>query len=212
MKDSMNRRGAASAGMDFGMAAVVFIAVALASLAIVLALAAIRNAKGSASAAVDPKDVAHHQSLQQHARQEVPNWSVSGMHANRPINSVPAYPPTYPPVRTGERVLDVRVHNSTPGPPMHPFAIAAGEPFSQVGIVYSLEADARHPLFAREAPYRRNRYQYYVSTDNSSIQISARSKGRDCGEELGCDELYTDDKINVPELGDQEFTVKIHNR
>lgn len=206
----MRRYGGAKSTVDpnMGMVAVLLLAVALATLAVVLALAAIRNVKNAPT-----KEASQQSQLPQQSQQlsQAPNWTMSNS-GQLALNAVPDYPSTFPPVRTGERILDVRVRNSTPGPPMHPFAIAAGEPFAQVGIVYSLEADARHPLFAREAPYRRNRYQYYVSTDNSSIQISARSKGRDCGEELGCDELYTDDKISVPELGDTEFTVKINNR
>ena len=207
----MRRYGGAKSTADpnMGMVAVLLLAVALAALAIVLALAAIRNVKDAPTK--EGSQQSQQQSQQPQHAQQPPNWTMSNS-GQLALNAVPAYPSTFPPVRTGERILDVRVRNSTPGPPMHPFAIAAGEPFAQVGIVYSLEADARHPLFAREAPYRRNRYQYYVSTDNSSIQISARSKGRDCGEELGCDELYTDDKISVPELGDTEFTVKINNR
>ena len=128
----------------------------------------------------------------------------------RPFPPLPDIHPHTPPVRVSDHVMDVRVHSPTGGPPLHPFAIAAGEPFRQVGIVFSVEADKRYPLFSRAAPYRRHRYQYYVSTDNSSIQISARAQGRDCGEELGCEELYTDDTISVPELGDSEFKVKLH--
>lgn len=109
----------------------------------------------------------------------------------------------------GREVVDVRVHDTQPPPPMHAFAVAVGGPFEQVGIVYSLEADKRYPLFSRAAPHHRHRYQYYVSTDNSSVQISARVEGRDCGESMGCTELYTGDTIEVPELGTQTFTVKL---
>jgi len=177
----------------------VSLAVALATIAVVFSLLAVRNTLNANSSGSGGGGGANNAHVLINPNVHTPN-------------AVPGTPSAYPPVRASDRVLDVRVHRASPSPPMHPFAIATGQPFEQVGIVYNLETDSRHPLFAREAPYRRHRYQYYVSTDNSSIQISARSRGRDCGEELGCDELYTDDTISVPELSDKEFKVKLFSR
>lgn len=196
-------------------ALIVLISVAVAAFAIVVALVALRSSRqlqkqnAAHSGTPDYKIYPNVPEVQRVQQVPIPDWTV-------PNPAHPAYhtpPPSYPAVRVaGDRVLDVRVHNASPGPPLHPFALAAGLPFRQVGIVYNLEADKRYPLFAREAPYRKNRYQYYVSSDDSSIQISARAQGRDCGEEIGCEELYTDDTITVPELGGKEYTVKLFAR
>lgn len=209
----MRARSSTLAGGSSGSSATVvaiLIAVALAGLAIVLALAALRNMSSDGVA----NGRGNSGESQDTARQPAPPVQVPPAHPGWivPDPAFPGYPtPPYPSVRPGHRVLDVRVHNSTP-PPIHPFAIAAGEPFAQVGIVYSLENDKRYPLFSRQAPYRKHRYQYYISTDNSSIQIAARAQGRDCGEELGCEELFTGDTISVPELGASELTVKLFSR
>ena len=206
-------RGTRGGGRHNGTTIALLVAVALASLAVVLALVAVRNANANSENASRP-DTNIYPSAPDRPVQVNPSlWNVPNPAFPPPYPPpAPTYLPTYPPVRVADRMLDVRVHSPTGGPPLHPFAIAAGEPFRQVGIVYSVEADKRYPLFSRQAPYRRNRYQYYVSTDNSSIQISARAQGRDCGEELGCDELYTDDMVNVPELGEPELKVKLFNK
>lgn len=107
------------------------------------------------------------------------------------------------------RGLDVNVRPATPPPPMGPCSVAAGAPFRQAGIVYSADGRSRYPLFSRPAPYHRGRMQYYISTGEAHIQVSPRVNGRDCGESIGCDELFDGDTIEAPELGEECLKVKL---
>jgi hypothetical protein len=54
--------------------------------------------------------------------------------------------------------------------------------------------------------------QYYVSTKEGHVQVSARVNDRDCAEQLGCEELYNGDTVAVPELGENELVVKLYAR
>ena len=108
-------------------------------------------------------------------------------------------------------IVDVRLNSGSP--PLDPWALAVGEPFQQVGYVFSKAGDTQMPLYARPTPYHRNgRKQYYVSTKEGHVQVSARVKDRDCAEQLGCEELYTGDTVSVPELGESELAVKLYAR
>lgn len=110
-------------------------------------------------------------------------------------------------------VLDVRTHSGTPPPPMGPFAAYAGSAFQQVGFVFSVEEDKRFPLYARPTPYHRNgRTQYYVGTRDAHVQVSPRVGGRDCADDLGCEEMSDGDKVSIPELSSEELTVKLYRR
>ena len=134
---------------------------------------------------------------------------------------VPGPDPTH---RRASDTIDVRVHDPIPPPPIRTDTVFPGQigtvrdtrdtpaPFAQIGIVFSLDADARYPLYGRPTPHRRHRHQYYIATETAGVQLAARVNGRDCGEELGCDELYDGDEITVPELGPATYTVKLFSR
>ena len=110
-------------------------------------------------------------------------------------------------------MLDVRVNEAAPLPPMDAWATAAGEPFSRLGIVYSASGDKQLPLYGRATPYHRGgRMQYFVSSPGGHIQVSPRVGGRDCAEQLGCEELSDGDKVAIPELGEEEMIVKLNAR
>ena len=104
---------------------------------------------------------------------------------------------------------DVRVHQPAPEPPIGQWGLSAGEPFKQIGIVYSTESGTRMPLYARRAPYHNSRMQYFVGTGDSRIQVSARVGDRDCAESIGCEEIYTGDEVRVPEVDPSPLTVKL---
>lgn len=141
-------------------------------------------------------------------------------HSHVPIPAVPphpslALPPPWSPVSGGVPVdsgdvIDVRIHGGAPSPPMDPWALAAGAPFRQIGFVYSNKTDTRLPLYGRAAPFHSSRMQYYVSTRDANIQVSARVNDKDCAERLGCEELYNGDTVTVPEIEDEPLTVKLY--
>lgn len=63
------------------------------------------------------------------------------------------------------------------------------------------------PLMGRR-PYNRSNKMIYYTVYNS-MRIPIKNKGRDCDSEYGCDELFTDDIIEIPELNGQ-FKVNIY--
>lgn len=108
--------------------------------------------------------------------------------------------------------VDVVVHPTHPAPPMSTWAASRGSSFKQAGFAWSADLGIRLPLYSREAPYHRHRHQYFVGTEDSRVQVSARVGDRDCAAELGCEELFEGDQIHVPEVASQPLTVKLHHR
>ena len=128
-------------------------------------------------------------------------------------------PPTTPPpspvvVHYHSAPEAVRVRRDSFGPATdlghaRPLAL----PFRQVG---TLTAEApggkRHilPLFSREAPARRGRYNMYTLTnDRNSVQVPVSYKKRNCMEELGCEEVFENEEMHVPAFGSFPFSVSL---
>ena len=63
------------------------------------------------------------------------------------------------------------------------------------------------PLMGRR-PYNRSHKMIYYTIYNN-MRIPLKNKNRDCDSEYGCDELFTDDVIEIPELNGQ-FKVNIY--
>jgi len=57
-------------------------------------------------------------------------------------------------------------------------------------------------------PYNRSHKMIYYTIYNN-MRIPLKNKNRDCDSEYGCDELFTDDIIEIPELNGQ-FKVNIY--
>ena len=54
------------------------------------------------------------------------------------------------------------------------------------------------------------RWQYYTNSDNfQSVKVQIIHKGRECMNDLGCDELYTGDSVRVPSYN-KEFKVELY--
>jgi hypothetical protein len=54
------------------------------------------------------------------------------------------------------------------------------------------------PLYGKETRGHRDRYNYYTSTSGEQIySVPISRDGRDCMEDLGCQELYDNDKVSV---------------
>jgi len=83
--------------------------------------------------------------------------------------------------------------------------------YEQVGIVYD-KSDIQ-PLYGRPTYRGSSRFHYYIIADSGNILINIPLSvdGRDCSERNGCVELYTDDKVFVPELS-KELNVKIYKK
>ena len=88
--------------------------------------------------------------------------------------------------------------------------------YTQTGIITSNENDKEPiilPLFARKVYGRSDRFQYYTMTDKQHmVHLPLQFKNRECEDRIGCEELYTGDKITVTSYENREFTVTIYKR
>lgn len=82
---------------------------------------------------------------------------------------------------------------------------------AQVG---TLSCDGRIlPLFSSEHPTRRSRFNYHTLTDsNIPLRIAVKYKGRDCLNELGCEEIYDQETVQIPALGTDDWAVTLYQR
>ena len=73
----------------------------------------------------------------------------------------------------------------------------------QVGYIRgSEEEQALLPLYGAPSEVRRHRWHYYTiapAAGGQSIKVPVVNTGRDCMEEVGCDELADGDRVQVPD-------------
>ena len=65
------------------------------------------------------------------------------------------------------------------------------------------------PLYGRPSVARRQRWYYYTIIAGG-IKVLVRAGRRDCMEELGCDELYDGDTVDVPDAPPGAYTVRMY--
>ena len=66
------------------------------------------------------------------------------------------------------------------------------------------------PLYGKEVRGRRDRYHYYTTTGGENLYpISVSHNGRDCIEDIGCQELYGNETVSVTGKAGS-FTVKMY--
>jgi len=118
--------------------------------------------------------------------------------------------------------LLIRV-NLLPPPPQQPLIVLRSPPAKQpepvlvnrpvpsqslvsgYAIVGYLESVTQGmiPLYARPSPTHRHRFNYYTRNSNEYlIRLPIIKDGRDCTNNLGCDELYDKDVVHVPGIPD----------
>mgnify|MGYP000403100494 CR=1 FL=1 len=67
----------------------------------------------------------------------------------------------------------------------------------QMGVLLGQDGDTL-PLYGKEVRGRRDRYHYYTSTPGEQIySIPVTHDNRDCMDDLGCQELYGNESIQV---------------
>ena len=80
-----------------------------------------------------------------------------------------------------------------------------------VGYLESV-AQGMVPLYARPSPTHRHRFNYYTRNSNEYlIRLPIIKDGRDCTNNLGCDELYDKDVVHVPGIPDS-LTVHMYSK
>ena len=65
------------------------------------------------------------------------------------------------------------------------------------------------PLFGRRLS--RNGWNYYCETnDFQKLKVGVHKLGRNCYSEYGCGELSDGDSVEIPELGNDKYTITLH--
>ena len=63
------------------------------------------------------------------------------------------------------------------------------------------------PLYGRRTAYRSDRYNYYTRTDtNNPVPLPISYKRKDCQDDIGCDELYSGEQIQIVPTGQSATT------
>lgn len=120
-------------------------------------------------------------------RQETESTSLSSVKAQQPSTQMPPHmPPQMPP-------------QMPPGVPIN-IPTRGMEEYRQLGILTSLsDSKIVIPLYGRRTYVRSQHWNYYTLTNGyQSIQISVSNKNKDCSDEYGCDEIYSDDRVYIP--------------
>jgi hypothetical protein len=83
-------------------------------------------------------------------------------------------------------------------------------PYRQIGVLYKDDGNVIIPLYGRRTHVRSNTWNYYTVTDtNTPIQIGLSINDRECMNNIGCKELYSEDSLYIPEYN-SVFNVKLH--
>ena len=106
------------------------------------------------------------------------------------------------PVRTQE----MRREPEFRGPPIKQYKPGH---MQQMGILTS-ESGETLPLYGKEVRGRRDRYHYYTTTGGENLYpIPVTHSGRDCIDDIGCQELYGNESVTVTGK-DVSFDVKMY--
>lgn len=83
--------------------------------------------------------------------------------------------------------------------------------YQQLGILY--DGTVTLPLLGRRIYSGSSKWNYYTLTnDNIAMKVPLSRNGRDCTEQYGCEELYEDDTIIIPEYNNSKFKIKLYDR
>jgi hypothetical protein len=75
------------------------------------------------------------------------------------------------------------------------------EAYQSIGVL-KLEGGEILPLYGRRTTSRSDRYQYYTRTDTyNPVQLPIYYKRRDCQDDIGCNELFDGENVQVGATG-----------
>lgn len=87
-------------------------------------------------------------------------------------------------------------------PPIEPRTITAQRyktEYTNLGYIQSEEGE--YPLWGVRSATRKHRWHYYTTNDpnnpSSRVKLPVSYSGRDCMDELGCDEIYENENVSV---------------
>jgi len=82
----------------------------------------------------------------------------------------------------------------------------------QMGIIVSDDQEKVLPLYGRQTYSGGYRWNYYTATSDkyNQLRLPIHYKNKDCTEEIGCEELYDKDKVNVPAYQNKQYSVTLY--
>lgn len=131
---------------------------------------------------------------------------VGYMFYNPKVVEVPVEIPVIVPPPRPIRSQEVRREPEFRGPPIKQYKPGR---MQQMGVLVS-EGGETLPLYGKEVRGRRDRYHYYTTTGGENLYpIPVTYDGRDCVDDIGCQELYGNESVAV--TGKTEsFDVKMY--
>jgi len=170
-------------------------------ISVIAVLYAVYNKKVDIAVETDSKDrlekrIVHLEQERLHTNMPVHQYS-----STHDIRRTRIYDPLLPP----EKSYDITARNAINIP-------TRGETplYQQIGTL--TDADNRIlPLYGRPTWRGSNKWNYYTNTDGyNTIKLPVKAKNRNCLDDNGCDELYDDDTIAVPQYGGASFRVNVY--
>ena len=131
---------------------------------------------------------------------------VGYMFYNPKVVEVPVEIPVIVPPPRPVRSQEVRREPEFRGPPIKQYKHGR---MQQMGVLVS-EGGETLPLYGKEVRGRRDRYHYYTTTGGENLYpIPVTHDGRDCVDDIGCQELYGNESVAVTGKTDS-FDVKMY--
>lgn len=119
---------------------------------------------------------------------------VGYMFYNPKVVEVPVEIPVIVPPPRPIRSQEVRREPEFRGPPIKQYKPGR---MQQMGVLVSGDGETL-PLYGKEVRGRRDRYHYYTTTGGENLYpIPVSHDGRDCIDDIGCQELYGNETVSV---------------
>jgi hypothetical protein len=120
--------------------------------------------------------------------------AVAYMWYNPQVVEVPVEVPVVVPPPRPVRTQEIRREPEFRGPPIKQYKPGY---MQQMGILVSGDGETL-PLYGKEVRGRRDRYHYYTTTGGENLYpIPVSHDGRDCIDDIGCQELYGNESVSV---------------
>jgi hypothetical protein len=120
--------------------------------------------------------------------------AVAYMWYNPQIVEVPVEVPVMVPPPRPVRTQEIRREPEFRGPPIKQYKPGY---MQQMGILVGGDGETL-PLYGKEVRGRRDRYHYYTTTGGENLYpIPVSHDGRDCIDDIGCQELYGNETVSV---------------
>jgi hypothetical protein len=119
---------------------------------------------------------------------------IGYMWYNPQVVKVPVQVPIMIPPSGPVATQEIRHEPEFRGPPIKQYKPGR---MQQMGILVG-EGGETLPLYGKEVRGRRDRYHYYTTTGGENLYpIPVTHDGRDCVDDIGCQELYGNESVSV---------------